>query len=87
MMITKVPKCMVLILIFVCILFNFSFAQHFIRMTDEQWIQLALDMIRKGVQQQDTTKIFMVVAPEVSVKGKGVKPKAALSIKLQTIFD
>ena len=51
MIITKIQKCIVLILIFICILFTSSFAQHFIRLTDEQRIELALDMIRKGIQQ------------------------------------
>ena len=86
MMIAEIRRCMVFILISVCIFFNFSFAQHFIRMTDEQRIQLALDMVRKGIQQQDTTKVFMVVAPEVSIKGKPLEPKANLCRKLQTIF-
>jgi|GEM_PF-991805 len=69
------------------VLFNSSLAQHFVKMTDQQWVELALDMIRKGIQQQDTTKVFMVVAPEVMVKGKGIESKAILSRKLQTIFN
>lgn len=69
------------------VLFNSSPAQHFIQMTDQQWVELALDMIRKGVQQQDTTKIFMVCAPEVSIKGERFESKASLSRKLQSIFD
>ena len=31
-------------------------------MDDEKRIELTLDMIRKGVQQQDTTKILRVLA-------------------------
>jgi len=69
------------------VLFNSSLAQHFVKMSDKQWVELALDMIRKGVQQQDTTKVFMVVAQEVWVKGEKVESKATLSRKLQTIFD
>jgi hypothetical protein len=87
MIIPKITKCIVLILISVCILFNFSSAQHFIRMTDEQWIQLSLDMIRKGIQQQDTTKLFMVSAPQVKVKGKSTEVKGSLTSTLQAIFD
>jgi hypothetical protein len=87
MTITRFRKWIVLISFFVCILFNFSSAQHFIQMTDEQWIQLALDMVRKGIQQQDTTKVFMVVAPEVSVRGEGIETQASLSRKLQIIFN
>ena len=69
------------------VLFNSSPAQHFIQMTDQQWVELALDMIRKGVQQQDTTKVFMVCAPEVSIKGERSESKASLSRKLESIFD
>lgn len=69
------------------VLFNSSFAQHFVKMTDQQWVELALDMIRKGIQQQDTTKVFMVVAPEVSIKGEMNESRANLNRKLQTVFD
>jgi hypothetical protein len=80
-------KSIVLIILFVCFLFNYSFAQHFIKMTDEQRIQLALDMIRKGIQQQDTTKVFMVFGPQVWVKGKSTEVKGNLTKTLQGIFD
>ncbi len=54
-------------LLFVFILFfsNLSFGQNFVKMTDQQWVELTIDMIRKGIQQQDTTKINLIVAPEV----------------------
>lgn len=87
MIIPKIIKCIVLILIFICMLFNFSSAQHFIRLTDEQWIELTLDIIRKGIQQQDTTKVFMVFAPQVKVKGKSTEVKGILTSKLQAVFD
>lgn len=45
-------------------------AQHFINMTDELKIELALDWIRKGVQQQDTAKVFMPFAPQIEINGK-----------------
>jgi hypothetical protein len=44
-------------------------------------------MVRKGIQQQDTTKVFMIFAPQVSVKGKSLEVKENLTSKLQTIFD
>ncbi|MGB8658199.1 MAG: hypothetical protein WCE90_10520 [Candidatus Zixiibacteriota bacterium] len=68
-------------------LLNSSLAQHFVKMTDRQWVELALDMMRKGIQQQDTTKINMVVAPQVWVEGKGVRTQVTLSRQLQTIFN
>lgn len=76
-----------LLLIVFIIFFNTSSAQHFVKMTDQQWIELALDMIRKGIQQQDVTKILKVVAPEVSDKSKSVQSKTCLRDKLQSVFD
>jgi hypothetical protein len=87
MIIRRITKGIVLLLIFICILFTSSFAQHFLLMTDEQWIELALDMVRKGIQQQDTTKVFMVFASEVSVKGKSTEVKGNLTTNVQAIFD
>lgn len=68
-------------------LFEFSVAQHFVKMSDQRWIELALDMVRKGVQQEDTTKVFMAFAPEISVKGKNIEQKADLTKRLQAVFD
>ena len=76
-----------LLFVFVFFFSNSSFAQHFVKMTDQQRVELTIDMIRKGIQQQDTTKINMVVAPKVSVKGEGIETQATLSRKLQTIFN
>lgn len=62
-------------------------AQHFANMTDEIKIELALDWIRKGVQQEDTTKVFMPFAQQIDVKGKGLEQKENLIPRLQNIFD
>jgi hypothetical protein len=64
-----------------------SLAQHFVSMTDEQSIELALDMIRKGIQQQDTTKIMKVVSNEVLLKDGTIQLKSNLSRKFQNVFD
>jgi len=66
---------------------QFSSAQHFVKMSDEQRIELALDMIRKGVQAEDTAKVFMAFAPEISVKGKDTEQKTDLTKRLQAVFD
>lgn len=66
---------------------NSPSAQHFVSMTDQQWVELALDMIRKGIQQQDTTKILRVVSPDVSVKSEGAQPGERLSLRLQSVFN
>lgn len=65
----------------------FSMAQEFVKMSDEQFIELAIDLVRKGVQQEDTTKVFQVFAPEVTVRGQEAQDKALLSQRLQAVFD
>jgi hypothetical protein len=87
MIIPKVGRYVVLVLMLLCVLFNSSSAQHFLQLTDEQWIELALDMVRKGIQQQDTTKLFMVFASQVSMKGKSTQPKENLAVDVQAMFD
>jgi hypothetical protein len=87
MIFRKLVKGIAFCFIFVSLLFSFSFAQSFVKMNDQQWIELSLDMVRKGIQQQDTTKVFMVFAPKVSVKGKSTEVKGNLTSKLQAIFD
>ena len=69
------------------LLINSPSAQDFVSLTDEQWIELALDMIRKGVQQQDTTKILRVVSPGAFVEGEEAQPMERLSVRLQSVFN
>jgi hypothetical protein len=76
-----------IILTILCFLFQISPAQQSIRMTDEQWIQLALDMIRKGIQQEDTAKVFKAFAPEIRVGVKNAETKKTLGDKLQAVFN
>lgn len=69
------------------LLVNSPSAQDFVSMTDEQWIELALDMIRKGIQQQDTTKILRVVSPGAFVGGQEAQPTERLSFRFQRVFN
>jgi hypothetical protein len=69
------------------LLFASSSAQNFVTISDRQWIELALDMVRKGVQQQDTTKVLTVMAQNVSIGGKASQSKADVARTLQGIFD
>jgi hypothetical protein len=69
------------------LLINSPFAQDFVSLTDEQWVELALDMIRKGIQQQDTTKILRVVSAGALVGGQEAQPMERLSFTLQSIFN
>ncbi|MFQ6008663.1 MAG: hypothetical protein ACE5K8_06895 [Candidatus Zixiibacteriota bacterium] len=64
-----------------------SWAQHFVKMSDRQRIELAVDMIRKGVQAEDTAKVFMVFAPEVVGKDKQIERKGDLTKRLQAVFN
>jgi hypothetical protein len=62
-------------------------AQHFVQFSDRQWIELALDMIRKGIQEEDTTKIIMVTAPLIEIAGEKAVSRTNLASQLQEIFD
>jgi len=83
-------NCFKIVIILSIILLYYSqlaFSQHFIKMSDQQWIELAVDMIRKGVQQQDTLKIAMVSAPSVLVKNQKLESSGALTKKFQEVFS
>jgi hypothetical protein len=69
------------------VLLNSPSAQDFVSLTDEQWIELSLDMIRKGIQQQDTAKILRVVSPGAFVEGEEGQPMERLSLRFQGVFN
>ncbi len=62
-------------------------AQHVQILSDQQWIELGIDLLRKGIQEEDTMKINMVLAPEVSVDGDKVVASAEITQRFQTLFD
>jgi hypothetical protein len=61
--------------------------QDFLLMTDQQRIELALDKLRKGVQQEDTTRILMVLAANPSMKGAQSQSRQSLAVSFQTVFS
>ncbi len=61
-------------------------AQAFVAMNDEQYIELALDMIRKGVQRQDTTRTLMYFADEVASADARMESRGQLTARLQNVF-
>lgn len=78
--------------IFVCLLTMLVLphsvaAQHFAQVDDQRAIELAVDMIRKGIQQEDTSKILMVLGQQVQIDESRTVDKAALPPLLQTVFD
>lgn len=64
-----------------------SKAQHYARIDDRLGIELTLDMIRKGVQEQDTGKVFITFSPVANLKGGEQTTRAQLAARLQTVFD
>ena len=72
--------------IILLIFFRVSFAQHFLTLTDEQNIQLQLDLIRKGIQQADTAKIFKVISQDIKSNDTYISKEIVLQ-RLQTVFD
>ena len=63
-----------------------AMSQHFVKMNDTRFIELAVDMIRKGVQQEDTAKLLMVLAPEVSIRGDRVSQRSDLAAEVEAMF-
>jgi hypothetical protein len=63
------------------------YSQGIIDMTDEDWLEMSLDMLRKGIQQEDTIKILKVCAPEVAVAGGGERTSIFVGQTFQGIFD
>ncbi len=80
-------KVFLFLILIICSGFQLTSAQYFVRMSDQQRIELALDMVRKGIQQQDTLKISMVSTPSLFVKQKSFQVNGVLTKELQSIFN
>ena len=80
-------KIVIILSIILLFCFNLAYSQHFVKMNDQQWIELAVDMIRKGIQQQDTLKIAMISASSVIVKQQSLVVNGVLTKKFQYIFN
>ena len=79
-------------LVFACLcLFSLTclpvYSQGIIDMTDKDWLEMSLDMLRKGIQQEDTIKILRVCAPEVAVAGGGERTSILVGQTFQGIFN
>jgi len=61
-------------------------AQSFVNFTDEQWIELRLDFIRKGVQQQDTMMISLAFGGDVLIMGESRKSNKELCSQFADLF-
>ncbi len=70
-----------------CFLPTGSSAQHFRRMDDRQAIELTIDMLRKGIQQEDTVKIGRVLASQVTAGGKSVQSREVMVSRFQVVFE
>lgn len=66
---------------------QFVSAQHFTSFSDEHYIQLKLDLIRKGIQQEDTCKILMAFSSDVSSRDKYLITKESLAQRFQAILE
>ncbi len=75
----------------VIVIFTLSFesapAQHVQILSDQQWIELGIDLLRKGIQEEDTMKINMALAPDVSVNGEKGVASSQIVQKFQMIFS
>src|SRR3989304_3003054 len=64
-----------------------SSAQTYFDLTEEKKIEYRLDLLRKGIQQEDTSKIIAALAPNVSFDGRSNGPSSAFGQDFQALFD
>lgn len=71
-------------LLFLC---GHAGAQKFLSMTDQKWIELEIDQIRKGIQQEDTAKIIAALAPQILAGEKAAQTREVVASRFQTLFE
>lgn len=69
------------------LLAQFSVSQQLLNLSDEQNISLAVDYIRKGIQQEDIRKVLKVCGSTITTCDKQALSKEQINKQLQTIFD
>lgn len=70
-----------------CLSYQTASAQEFLKIDDQGFIQLLLDQIRKGVQQEDTAKLFAPFAQQVYDKEGLTVDRAELAARCQSVFE
>ncbi len=61
-------------------------AQYLLSLSDKNCVGLSLDMLKKGVQQEDTTKVMRVLGTKVLVQGVEINAKNLISQNISQIF-
>jgi len=70
-----------------CLSVDFLPAQHFLLMTDEERIELNLDKLRKGIQQQDASKLNKAFGSEVTMEGEKARLKDKIIERFESLFE
>lgn len=65
---------------------HISQAQYILNLSEEDYVELSLDMIRKGIQQEDTDKVKRVMGENVSVKGNIITADDIITQNLSQVF-
>lgn len=82
-------RCILLLLVWTGTIITLSQptqAQHVLRLSDEDCVQLSLDMIRKGIQQQDTARVMKVTGEEVLVDSTAIRSHDWVAQNLDKVF-
>lgn len=61
-------------------------AQDFVRLSDKDCIELSLDMIRKGIQQEDAEKVLLVSGMILRTSDKSELTAQQMQSELESIF-
>ncbi|MCH9025002.1 MAG: hypothetical protein IH931_06670 [candidate division Zixibacteria bacterium] len=75
------------IIVFIFLINAAILAQHVQVLSDRDWIALSIDLLRKGVQEEDTAKIVRALAPVITIVGEGVADRDSLTKRFKGIFD
>ena len=70
----------------IILVFSQVLQAQILNLTDEQCVELSLDLIRKGIQQEDTNKVNTVLGPNVLVRGVDILTKGSITQNFGQIF-
>lgn len=63
-----------------------SHAQYSANLSDKDCVGFSIDLIRKGIQQEDTAIVMRVLGANISIQGEKAKAKTLVAQNLDQIF-
>ena len=63
-----------------------SQAQYLLNVPDKGSVELSLDLIRKGIQREDTSRILEVLGPDVTIEGTEARSRDLVAQDIERVF-